>query len=451
MSQQQNPKATATATATATDDNKASLTCQQTMYPSTRTFGDGDLSLQYPTGSTAWQCTFSTDGQWLAACFGAPDLDIRLWKRTALVNTVNTADSDDATQKKKHNGDSDNNPTKQQQQQQQQQQQNHNQWEFQNSISGIQERTIRSIAFAPIISPLILASASFDGTICIWEYSNTLKDFDCAAQLEGQESEIKAVAWNGTGSLLASCSRDKTIWIWECFLPGTVGGSNNSSDGGGGDFDCIAVLSSHEGDVKDVKFAPSHGQWGDGDEILLSASYDNTIKCWAEDAGDWYCAASITGVHTSTIWSLTVAPGGGRIISSSGDGSIGILKCYSAAEKQKRFPDEENGRYERQNKLLKSCVLDGKRSRYHTRLMSHWLRHFLVGSPELSCRFPVMTATVCGSVLENCRMRTLCPFTVWTTLLPRQVMVESFQLVVIIEYKYTARHSGVLRTIPYFR
>ena len=301
--------------------DKASLTCQQTLYPPTRTFGDGDTSLQYATGSTAWLCAFSADGQWLAACFGAPDLAVRVWKRVPASTDHTNSD-----------------PTKEQQQQQE------DRWEFQNTISGIHERTIRSVAFAPILSPLVLASASFDGTICIWEYSDTLKDFDCAAQLEGQESEIKAVAWNGTGSLLASCSRDKSIWIWECFLPGTVGGSNHAS-GDGGDFDCIAVLSSHQGDVKDVKFAPSHGQWGDGDEILLSASYDDTIKCWAEDAGDWYCAASISNVHTSTIWSLTVAPGGGRVISGSGDGSIGILKCYSAAEKKQRFPQEDNSRY----------------------------------------------------------------------------------------------------------
>lgn len=81
-----------------------------------------------------------------------------------------------------------------------------------------------------------------------------------------------------------------------------------------------------------------------GDEILLSGSYDDTIKVWAEDAGDWYNAASISA-HTSTVWSLAAAPGGSRLISGSADESIGIFKCYTNKEKKALFPDEEKGRY----------------------------------------------------------------------------------------------------------
>jgi len=288
---------------------KSALTCEQTLRPDLLTFGAADNFVQYESGATAWHCCFSTDGQWLAACYGAPDLCIRVWK---------IVPAQDASKK--------------------------DCWEFQNTISGIQERTIRAIAFAPILSPLILASGSFDGTICIWEYSSTLKDWECAAQLEGHENEVKSVAWNATGSLLASCSRDKSVWLWECFLPGTVGGSDNVGSSGA-DFECIAVLSSHQADVKDVKFCPSHGAYGEGEEILLSASYDDTIKIWAEEYGDWYCAASISNVHTSTIWSLAISPGGGRIVSASADKSLGILKCYSNTEAKAKFPEEDTGRY----------------------------------------------------------------------------------------------------------
>jgi cytosolic iron-sulfur protein assembly protein CIAO1 len=131
-----------------------------------------------------------------------------------------------------------------------------------------------------------------------------------------------------------------------------VGGTNPSStivssslanaanaavgDSGDADWECLAVLSGHSADVKCVQFAASHDQWGDGDEIVVSASYDETIRIWAEDAGDWYQAACIQGVHTSTIWTLTIAPSGTRIISGSADGSLGIYKCYSAAEIQAR-------------------------------------------------------------------------------------------------------------------
>jgi WD40 repeat protein len=129
---------------------------------------------------------------------------------------------------------------------------------------------------------------------------------------------------------------DFSVWVWETFLDGSIGGSSDS------EFECIAVLNGHEGDIKCIQFAASHGQWGDGDEIIVSAGYDDTIKIWAEDAGDWYCASSIKDVHSDTIWSLTVSPGGGRLMSASADGSISVLKSYTAAERKELFPDEDS-------------------------------------------------------------------------------------------------------------
>ena len=107
------------------------------------------------------------------------------------------------------------------------------------------------------------------------------------------------------------------------------------------ELECIAVLNGHKADVKCLVFAPLHGQWGDGDEILVTSGYDDMIKVWAEHVGDWYCALSLLNIHTDTIWSIAMSPRGGRMVLAAADGSLSILKSYTSKEKKELFPEEE--------------------------------------------------------------------------------------------------------------
>lgn len=104
--------------------------------------------------------------------------------------------------------------------------------------------------------------------------------------LEGHESEIKSVAFSAGGQYLATCSRDKSVWIWE----------EIEED----EFETVAVLQEHDGDVKCVVWHPS-------EDLLASGSYDDTVRLYREDLDDWSCVAVLKG-HQSTVWALAFEP-----------------------------------------------------------------------------------------------------------------------------------------------
>ena len=55
-----------------------------------------------------------------------------------------------------------------------------------------------------------------------------------------------------------------------------------------------------------MRFHP-RGLGASGQGALFSASYDDTVKVWAEDGDDWSCAQTLVA-HGSTVWSLAFGP-----------------------------------------------------------------------------------------------------------------------------------------------
>ncbi|KAI1139766.1 WD domain-containing protein [Hypoxylon sp. FL0543] len=189
------------------------------------------------------------------------------------------------------------------------------------------DRSVRSTTWKPNLPPhkLCLVTGSFDSTAGLWRWSddgndntsdgddlevdvtednegeNKEKEWELIVVLDGQDSEIKSVSFSPTGQYLATCSRDKSVWIWEDV------GQHESDD----EWETMAVLNEHEGDVKCVAWCPETNRTGRGrysSDVLASSSYDNTVRIWREEEEqEWVCVAVLEG-HEGTVWGVQWEP-----------------------------------------------------------------------------------------------------------------------------------------------
>lgn len=191
------------------------------------------------------------------------------------------------------------------------------------SLSDCHLKTIRCISWSP--DGKYLCSASFDAVCNIYKFQNS--KLILVQKLEGHENEVKCITWcpiNTDVPLIATCSRDKSIWLWSQ--------QTNSDDDNFQEFESLSILNGHTQDVKSVYWHPKK-------EILISCSYDDTIKMWNEDmdgSGEFICTQTLLynkeeGIgHTGSVWQVALNDEGNLMASVSEDKSMILWKLIDS-------------------------------------------------------------------------------------------------------------------------
>ncbi|TJZ42887.1 hypothetical protein FCH28_33980 [Streptomyces piniterrae] len=202
---------------------------------------------------------------------------------------------------------------------------------------GANNRLI-SIVNAPLATPLlghtgavyltsfspngrILATASYDRTIRLWDVSDRARPKPLGKPLTGHKSWVSTAVFSPDGHTLASASDDGTIRLWDVRDPGRprpIG----------------APLTGHDGTISLLAFSP------DG-RTLASATEDRTVRLW--DVGNPRRArtlGALTG-HTAAVRSLAFSPDGRTLAAGGDDKTIRLWDMGDARHPRRPTPIEK--------------------------------------------------------------------------------------------------------------
>lgn len=190
---------------------------------------------------------------------------------------------------------------------------------------------VRAVKFHPVYS--LIATASEDATIKVWSVKQandiaaaslrrcSASGSECALTagrsmfdfafgvrrdyesgriertLQGHQDSVQDIDFNGSGTMLASCSADLSVKLWNFE---------------GSDFGCLKTLQGHDHSVSAVLWLP-------GGDFVLSASRDKTIKLWEVASG--YCVRTFSD-HEQWVRGLSIHPSGLSFVSASMDQTI---------------------------------------------------------------------------------------------------------------------------------
>jgi WD40 repeat protein len=157
------------------------------------------------------------------------------------------------------------------------------------------ERLFTAEGWALTYSPdgrWLAARAADDTTVLLLD----ARTHETVARFRGHDKLVIKAAFSADSRLLASCSLDRTVRLWEVY-----GGA-------------CRVLRGHSDEVFAVAFHP------DGTR-LATGGRDRAVLLWDLARGEE--VARLQG-HKSFVWSLAFSPDGATLASGSGDATVGL-------------------------------------------------------------------------------------------------------------------------------
>ena len=168
-----------------------------------------------------------------------------------------------------------------------------NKIEQHNIFPGTPLPPVLSLAFSPIESSPVLATARADTVIRVWN----LRTGELMHAFRGHEDLVTSLAFNADGSLLASGSADNTVQLWDTSAIISTGKS-------------LHEFTEHEDWVNSVAFHET---------TLASAGFDNTIFLWDIDTKKLLYTLT---EHRGSVEAIAFSRDGETLASGGHDGKV---------------------------------------------------------------------------------------------------------------------------------